>query len=352
MIKRDAPAPLDRAESPSLGKSRALSALPAFLALCYPAAPWLLYRSAALARAAAGWDRALPWLGVLFAFALSALPSLAAFQSLWKQGDEKGPPAARRVAHLAFAAPALYTLERVLFAAVRATSDDRVLWVAAWAVLAILTARGPRASPRAPRAAGGRKLQIAHGIGAAFALASFLLAHLGNQLVGLWSVGAHAAAMGALRHWYRDPRAEPVLTSAFGFLIVSGAMLIGRPGAEPSRAWRALQTSTGAGLGAFIVAHLTVILGARIRDHAETDWAFATGGPTGLFGSLSNARLIPYYGFAVFITVAHLACGLRGLLLAHDWRQRSADGLGYAIVGGGAILAAAILAAMCGMHLR
>jgi succinate dehydrogenase hydrophobic anchor subunit len=337
---------------------RLQSVLPSALALAYPGAVWLLFHSAAWARAATGLHLAAAWLGVAAALALSSLPSAAAFLSLRRKSVT--PDAPRAIDLLAFGAPALYTLLRVLLAGAQAQLDDILVWGPAWGILGAVAAFGTR-----PRAAAAprpltrtSRLQVAHGAIAAVVLAAFLLLHLGNQLLGLFGVPVHDAAMKALRHWYRSAWVEPLLLALFGLLVASGAGLLGRqrgsdgPGAgEVAGPWRTLQLATGAGLVPFLLAHVTVVLGARALSHANTDWTFATGGPEGLLGSFANARLIPYYWFAVFAVVAHLGTGLRTVLLGHDRPRAMVDRLALGVTGSGALLATGIVAAMCGLRL-
>ena len=244
----------------------------------------------------------------------------------------------------------------MLLAGAQAQFDDVLLWVPAWAALTAVAAVGsrPRSAAWTPPVAGASKLRVTHGAGAAVVLATFLLLHLGNQLLGLLGVALQDEVMKTLRHWYRAPWVEPVLLGVFGFLLVSGAALLarGRGSDHPGEAgaWRTLQLATGAGLLPFLLAHVTVVLGARSLAHANTDWSFATGGAEGLLGSLGNARLIPYYWFAVFIVIAHLGAGLRVVLLGHGWARSWVDRLALGVTLGGAVLASGIVAAMCGLR--
>jgi hypothetical protein len=324
-----------------------LVALPALLALLYPEAVEILYRGADLTRRGAP---AVGGLLMLAGLALSTLPSVAAFVVLRRRASESRVTTA--VTLMAFGAPAFYTLLHVVLSSGAPGFDDRLLWGPTWAALAAWGAltSGRRTEPA--RATGGLRLQVAHGVGAAAVLVTFLLAHLGNQLLGLWSLELQATVMTALRYGYRAAPNEAVLLLAFAFLLVTGVALLRRrrPEDDAPDGWRTLQLATGAGLAPFLLAHVSVILGARALLHAETDWTFATGGPLGLLGTLSNARLVPYYWFAVFVLVAHLGTGSRNVLLAHGWSPRWVWRLVVATQVVGAVLATAIVAALCGLR--
>jgi hypothetical protein len=49
--------------------------------------------------------------------------------------------------------------------------------------------------------------------------------------------------------------------------------------------------------------------------------------------------------------VAHLACGLRIVLLGHGWRVAAVNRLAIGIICAGAVVAVAIIAAMMGLRL-
>jgi len=77
-----------------------------------------------------------------------------------------------------------------------------------------------------------------------------------------------------------------------------------------------------------------------------TDWAFAAGLPTGLIRDAWNIRLLPHYALGVFFVLAHLASGLRVVMLAHGIRTFVANRVWWS----GVLLSIAISAAiMCGM---
>ena len=82
----------------------------------------------------------------------------------------------------------------------------------------------------------------------------------------------------------------------------------------------------------------------------DTNWDFAVGAPAGVMGDPWNVRLIPHYSLAVFLLSAHLACGLRAILLAHRAMLRVANRFGIAMIMLGGMIALTITLAMLGLH--
>jgi hypothetical protein len=95
----------------------------------------------------------------------------------------------------------------------------------------------------------------------------------------------------------------------------------------------------------------SVFIYARSVLRIPTDWNFAIGAPAGLIHDAWNIRLLPHYALGVFFVLSHIASGLRAVLIAHGLARRHADplwGLGVAL---SAIVAAAIIAGMCGLRI-
>ena len=65
----------------------------------------------------------------------------------------------------------------------------------------------------------------------------------------------------------------------------------------------------------------------------------------------TNIRLLPHYALGVFFVLSHLASGLRVVLIAHGVDRRYADRLWVACVAVSTIVAAAIIAGMCGVRI-
>ena len=117
--------------------------------------------------------------------------------------------------------------------------------------------------------------------------------------------------------------------------------------------WGALQTSSGAYLGAFLFSHMTAALVmARAKFGIDTNWDWATGAPAGLLGDAWSVRLIPHYLLAVAAVSAHAACGLRTVSLTHGARRLMVDKLACSFVVGGLLLALALTAALLGLRLE
>src|SRR6266851_9351563 len=110
-----------------------------------------------------------------------------------------------------------------------------------------------------------------------------------------------------------------------------------------------LQTTSGIYLATFLVSHMTAgFVLARFVLHVNTNDAWAAGLPAGMVADLWNTRLIPHYSLAAFLLVAHVGCGLRGILLAHMWSLTSANRITVGITGLGATVATIITVAMLG----
>jgi succinate dehydrogenase/fumarate reductase cytochrome b subunit len=193
---------------------------------------------------------------------------------------------------------------------------------------------------------------VAHGISAALIIVGFLVLHLTNHLMGLWSADAHKAVMRALRLWYRSPWVQPVLVLAILFQVGSGLVLLRRRTISRADAFGTLQGMAGAYLAAFLASHLmAVFILGRWQGGIDTNWDWAVGNPAGLFADAWNVRLIPHYLIAVAAVVAHAGCGLRIMLLAHGVREKAASALARTIILAGILLAVAIMAGMLGFHL-
>ena len=65
-----------------------------------------------------------------------------------------------------------------------------------------------------------------------------------------------------------------------------------------------------------------------------------------------NVRLLPHYSLAVFLLSAHVACGLRAVLLGHRARLSVANRVGGVVIALGAAVALTITLAMLGLHGR
>ena len=155
----------------------------------------------------------------------------------------------------------------------------------------------------------------------------------------------------SLRKWYRSELVQPVLVVLMVFQIVSGFILCWRATAAHSDLYRALQTSTGAFLTAFIVSHLnSVFILGRAVTKVDTTFLWASGAPVGLLPDAWNVRLVPHYSLGVWFVITHIGLGLRGVLLFHGVRQATADRVAGGFAALGLSLALTITIAQLSVH--
>jgi len=170
----------------------------------------------------------------------------------------------------------------------------------------------------------------------AFVVIAFVLLHIGNHLVSLYSVAAHLAVMEALRALYRQPVVEGLLLGCVAFQAGSGLWMVARGwrGRVGRVAW--LQALSGAYLAFFLLVHVGAVLMGRAVFGLDTNFFFAAAGfhvpPFGWF-------FAPYYTLAVAALFAHMGCAL-----FWQWQAaapaRARAGLALALVAGvGASLA-------------
>jgi len=320
-----------------------LALLPAAAAICYP---FLLNAFHAIAGTQAASPPALaiasatfilvvafavPFLGI----ALACLPTLN--------------PGSRRLAYASVVSPTLYVFLGVVQTMIKSPIPDEVVWCAIWLAIAISSqfARDPVAA-LVPAVGGWR---VVHGVTAAV-LSLFVAFHLINHLFGLIGPDAHAAVMKIGRVVYRSAVGEPLLVAAMLFQICTGLFLAWRWSAAAHGFQRTYQVASGAYLSVYILGHMnSVFIYARGFLGIPTDWNFAIGAPTGLIHDGWNIRLLPHYALGAFFVLTHLASGLRAVLIAHGVHRRNADRLWGVCVAMSAVVAAAIIAGMCGVKI-
>ncbi|UOQ50879.1 hypothetical protein [Hymenobacter cellulosivorans] len=174
-------------------------------------------------------------------------------------------------------------------------------------------------------------------------LAGFILVHLANHLVALWSVPAHQATMAALRQVYRHPVVEAGLLLAVGAQIFTGLRLVWQGRKQPPRPLAGrVQVFSGLYLAFFLLVHTSAVLTGRAWFGLDTNLYFAAAGintfPFSLF-------FVPYYFLAVAAVFLHLASVhyQKGTRLWGEARaRRQAWGLGST----GLVVALLILLAM------
>jgi hypothetical protein len=283
----------------------------------------------------------VPVIAALSAMRLARLPAATANSLAWL-----------RLSYLAFAAPPLYTAIGVFTYMAGVGDLDFTVWIFVWSTIVILAVYSPRDAPpiQAPQAR--NRLRRLHGVAALTVLLTFVIAHLANHVVALWTPELHGRVMKILEVFYRQELVEPLLIVAMILLVVSGLRMAWRYTAAPQDGFRVLQTLTGAYLAVFIASHLTaVFVMARWLGHIPTDWAFASGAPAGLIKDPWNERLIPHYAIGVWAVVTHVGLGVRGVMHAHGGSVRAGNLTAIIVTGFGAILSALITVALLGVHL-
>jgi hypothetical protein len=316
---------------------------PAVAALCYP---FLLKGF----HAVVGTPAVTPSpFAILAAVAVLAVAVAVPFLGLALALRPTASPGARRLAYASVAAPTLYVFLGVVQALVHSPIPDEVGWCLIWLAIALWSqlARDPVVA--AVPAAG--RWRFIHGLTAAI-LSLYVLFHIANHLFGLVGEDAHAAVMKIGRVVYRSGLGEPLLVAAMLFQIGTGLHLAWRWSAGPQGFHRTYQVASGAYLSLFMLGHMnSVFIYARSFLGIPTDWDFAIGAPAGPIHDAWNIRLLPHYALGVFFVLSHIASGLRVVLIAHGVAQRTVDRIWGAGVALSAIVAAAIIAGMCGVRI-
>ena len=290
---------------------------------------------------AIGASFSVPVVAALMALRLGRLPVLTVSSRRWQ-----------RLSHLAFAAPPLYTSTGVVTYIAGVGELDFFVWVFVWGTILILLLYSPVNASCLEVPQVRSPLRKFHGVAALAVLLTFVLAHLANHLLALWTPEFHGQVMKLLELFYRQKLIEPLLLLVMTLLVASGLTMAWRYTEAPQDGFRVLQTLTGAYLAVFVASHLTaVFVMARWLEHIPTDWAFASGAPAGLIKDPWNVRLIPHYAIAVWALVTHVGLGVRGVLLAHGGSLRSGNWVAISLAALGAMLSALITAALLGIHL-
>lgn len=286
---------------------------------------------------------------VLLMLVAGSIPALAARALiLIRGGNARNSVATRALLYLIFGIPPFYVLSILLAARAGVIQHHGALWTATWVLmgLALWLGKGSPASP--PSATDTSRLRVIHGAAALCLLLGFLIAHLVNHSLALWSVELHGSAMEWLRHWYRSEWIEPAMFALLAAMIVTGVPLVAHHSRRNADVFRIVQMATGVYIALFLCAHNLAVLGGRSAGE-ETDWFFATG-PDGLLDG--RGMLIPYYILAVFFLVLHVGCGLRIVLLKHGVAAGAANKIVYGVAASGFVVATVIAIAAFGLQLQ
>jgi hypothetical protein len=277
-----------------------------------------------------------------------AIPALALRGLLLMRQDETRVQA-KGILYLIFAMPSLFTLAFSLARLADAVTYLSAIWAAVWTAIGVTLYFRERLSAPALREANIGALRVVHGVTALCLLVGFLIAHLVNHDLAVWSLELQRVVMDWLRLWYRSIWVEPVLLGMVAILICTGVPMVAHYTRRRMDAFRVVQTATGAYIAVFLCSHLLAILTAR-QMGVDTNWAFASG-PKSLLGGIAQLnRLIPHYFFATLLLIVHVACGLRIVLLKHGSAQIVGNRALYALVGVALVATALSMAALLGFH--
>jgi hypothetical protein len=285
------------------------------------------------------------------AFAVPLISYLFAVRSAGLGGQTVHQVRMRRLAYICVVAPTLFVFLGVLHGLAHIPVSDNAVWVIGWTAFAIWAWLGSAGEFHHQSATALSRWRVVHGISGAIILA-YVIFHIGNHLFGLEGPAAHTAVMKAGRLVYRNPFIEPVLAAVLILQVFTGFRLAWRWSAMPADWHRVFQIASGFYLSAFILGHMnSVFIYARSVRGIDTGWNFATGAPTGLIYDAWNIRLLPHYALGVFLVLAHLASGLRVVLLAHGYHRRWVGPAWNVGVAASFAISVAIIAGMCGLRI-
>jgi hypothetical protein len=100
----------------------------------------------------------------------------------------------------------------------------------------------------------------------------------------------------------------------------------------------------------FLMSHVWATLGARYGG-IDTDWAFASGGRSGLLASDVLAGVLFYYVGSLLAVTVHAGLGLRMVLLSRRVRAAAANRSARLVFAFGSTLSVLIVAALLGVRL-
>ena len=118
----------------------------------------------------------------------------------------------------------------------------------------------------------------------------------------------------------------------------------------PSDFLGTVQTMSAVFVGVYFLAHMTAVFATR---HAGTDtnWIWLTRPNDSLLLSLFKLRLIAHYWVGPIAIVAHVACGLRMVLLQRDISPATTNRIALALITAGVVTSSIILAALLNVHI-
>jgi hypothetical protein len=178
----------------------------------------------------------------------------------------------------------------------------------------------------------------------ALLLATFLIIHMVNHIVGLSGQTIHIAFMHAIRPIYRHSIIEPTLLALFAIQVATGAMIAIKGWRERRGIVAWAQAVSGLYVAAFLLIHVSSVVMGRIALGLDTDFRFAAAG---FHVAGWPWYFIPYYFLAVFGLFVHVGCALYWNLGAGS--LRSGRMALVTMAGLGAMLGVAFVASMAGL---
>jgi hypothetical protein len=331
--------------------------IPALCALAYPSLLNLLSSGLVLLHGSASPNGAIVGVSIIASLALALVVMLVSFAFGLMLGspdyrDDSEVYRARSITHLAFAAPSLYVGFENVAGVLQSPSGAQIAWLIFWALIATTGLLAPSSSPvtAAMSPTAHRRLGLAHGISACAILLLFVGPHIVNHVAGFWSGPVHIAVMNVVRRVYRNEFVQPVLLALIGFQILSGAALVRRRMRMPSDIFGTVQTMCGVYIGIYFLAHITAVFAARYSD-VDTNWSWLTRPNDSLLVSLTKLRLIAHYWAGPIAIIAHVACGLRWILLQRDLPPAIANRIAWTLMIAGVLTSSIILLALLNVHI-
>jgi hypothetical protein len=331
--------------------------VPALCALAYPSLLSLLSSGLVLVHGSASPNGVIVWGSVIASLTLALAVMLVSFVFGLALGsphvrDDPEGYHARSIAHLAFATPSLYVGFENVAGVLQAPAAAPIAWLVVWALVAMIALLGSRSSPTAAAMMpiGHRRLALAHGVSASAILLLFIGPHIVNHAAGFWNGSVHIAIMNVVRRVYRDDIVQSVLLALIGFQILSGTVLVRRRMRMPNDFLGTVQTMSAVYVGVYFLAHMTAVFAAR---HAGTDtnWSWLTRPNDSLLVSLFKLRLIAHYWVGPIAIVAHVACGLRWVLLQRDISPATTNRIAWALITVGVVASSTLLLALLNVHI-
>ena len=252
---------------------------------------------------------AVPAIGILFAWKVARSVSM------------------RRLAYVTVAAPTAYVFMGVVTYMVKSKLPDELIWAVLWLILAGIAYSAPKQVQVSSGLRDVSRWRVTHGVAAAV-VAAYIAFHIINHLFVLAGFAVHdkIAAIGEVV--YRNPVVQPILVLLFIFLTITGMRLFWHWSAQRGDIYRTFQLAAGMFLLVYVIGHMdSAFVFQRSYVGGQTDILWANGGPAGMIHHAWNIRLLPHYLLGVFFVLAHLACGTRGILLAHHDKGLIATGV-------------------------